>query len=1255
MDHTIQAIWKLRHDKQNPRAASEAFDAALGMLEGELRNKQPDVNRIFACWHEHFAGTSCLLLEFARETWRAPAEQTPQFKRLKTIEGRLEVYLPRTLRLLRIRRDLLSAINQPSRDVAALIKSLRQAAVDYAPFFAVSAVSDPPQAAATRPAFVGRLPDKENWHRVFAAVMEDTKLGWRHPGVLTVGETVCQVYGERQASASDHVVQTWILLADQGAPNGALARLRLRRLDGGCGGLFPDPLAAGYTRLDETFRAGLLRAWTAAFQAECPKFDVAWSLEFIDAPYNRRHLPISGPSAEAAVCCALRALKAGDRIDQRVAITATLAAPDGTATPLGPVGPVGAINKKTLPPSVRLEKITEILVARHQPEISHNGGDEVVIGNGEIRLIPVADVDQAYQKLTCWERITSCARQQLAAAASARIHELCGHYVVPTLLRPVVERTRQHALRDAAVPPEQEEPYDPLTPDEVVGLLGGTLPYPRTLLLAHSGLGKSVMLLECQKRMAERPGGPLLVLLEGLSQFPWQNPPLVRQRIADSLTPYLPNGVKEAERWAWFERLVEVGKVVFLLDALDQTIVDKLDGMSGFLANNICDCRVLMTGRPYVIHTRGGQLDTSWTELRLDKFNKTQQREFLGEWAAGVLETEEERELSDELETEEEREQWWEFEQSIARKRQWADLVDQPLLLKLLRGLAIAENLRDVRNRYDIYHRAVEQLIDKGWESLQKSESEPIFQSSDEPQEMLSQIAWNRAQAGDFRGVVDGKELTAVMKAIAGGRPEGAKRLQKALDQMGVVTCGGIVESERVARQFRLVWRHPTLSEYFAGLELAQQYPRQRMMSPTGGPTWERQPENEYAAAVRENARSADWRSVFRFALSTLARSASEGTNDDPRSRVGLVSSPAEQLAALAADLIQCGNPFVVAQAIGEDGVQLPSGLDRLCRWLVHRDSESREAWTDKDQKPEVDLETVALLDSAFVLQRRDSRYLHAAWELVSQSELELTRSICARFLAEFPNLLASGNPVAIAIRDGFREIPPPDDPLRKTMRFAVGVAEDEEKHSFEKVDRRDVSLAAPFEIARTPVTNAQFELFALEHRDRRTNHSKLDDCPVVELSWFEAELYCVWLGGFGGGEPCRLPTEIEWEIACRAGSAEPYCRIRESDGTLRDLATEDDLRRVAHFGSEEGTVPVASKQANAWGLHDMLGNVWEWCADWLMPDAYNVVVSGDCRMIRGGHWILDARSCRSAARNGSRPRNRLRFVGFRLARSSVE
>ncbi len=1227
MDNMIREIWQLRQDENNPLAA---LDAALAAFDRELRQTQPDEEWIYACWHEHFAGSSCLLLEFARQTWSTPQEQLPRFTQLDDLVSRLEDYLPKTLPLLQTRINLLRAICQTEKGVRELTAGLWRATKAYARFFASPGVSYAPESAEHRPAFLQRLPDGERWVDMFAKLAK--KFGWRNPGLQMVGETVGWVYGRDEAAADDHRVQTWILLADRltGTSSGALARLRLRRLDGGCGGLFADPSSAGYTRLDESFRIGLSNAWAAAFGTRSVPFDIAWSLELVAEPYQRRHSQIEGRSAEAAVCCGLRALEAGELLDQQVAITAKLATPGDTGMRLGEVR---EIDRKTLPKALRVKKITEILVAADQPEIRRNQGRPVDIGNGEIRLIPVAHVDQAYEKLACWERITSRAKPELAADAARRIGELCGHYVVPSLSRPAPGRMRNRDVDGEAMPPEAEKRYDPLSRDEVAQLLAGRLPHPRTLLLAHSGLGKSVLLVECQRQMAQQPGGPLPVRLGGLSELPWHDPPAVRRRMADSLAPFLPPEVKEAERWQWFERQVDAGRVVFLLDALDQTIRDKLAGMSSFLAHGIGDCRVLMTGRPYVTETRPNALnadaafeqreDRRWTQLRLDKFDEPQQREFLGEWAGAVLETEEERKDR------------WTHRESIARKQRWAALVDQPLLLKMLRDLAASPGgLDDIRNRYDVYTRAVQQLIDKGWRSLQKSELDrKVFQSPGDVQRGLRQIAWNRFQAGDPRGGVEGEDLDKLMKSVKHSQQTdgSARELRDALDQMNVVTCGGIVES---GQEIRLAWRHFSFCEYFAGLELARNYPRRRMMSPPGLSS-ERVAENEYAAAVQINARSEAWHSVFRFALSHLAAE----NQHDP-------------LVALAKDLIQCGNPFVVADAIHADGIRLPDDLDRLCRWLVHRDWRWSELWTDDDEKPDVDSETAALLDSAFVLQRRDSRYLHAAWELVRGSDLDLAKSIGVRFLGEFPQLLRSGNPIAIGIRDGFQEIPPREDALRQTMRFAVGPSEGEESFDWEGT-RRWAELDAPFEMARTPVTNAQFELFAPDHEDRRTQYSVDPDCPVVEVAWYEAALFCVWLGAWGESRVYRLPTETEWEIACRAGAEGPYCRMKTDGGERRDLVTEDDLRLVAHFDSETGTLPVKGRQPNAWGLHDMLGNVWEWCSDWFDPKGPTNPSTGSYRVVRGGGWNDDGVYCRPADRYGVTPGGRDYVLGFRVARSS--
>lgn len=138
-----------------------------------------------------------------------------------------------------------------------------------------------------------------------------------------------------------------------------------------------------------------------------------------------------------------------------------------------------------------------------------------------------------------------------------------------------------------------------------------------------------------------------------------------------------------------------------------------------------------------------------------------------------------------------------------------------------------------------------------------------------------------------------------------------------------------------------------------------------------------------------------------------------------------------------------------------------------------------------------------------------------------------------------------------------------------------------------------------------------------------------------------------------------RLPTEAEWEFACRAGSTTAY-----ASGATQDAAPKtgwfgygDELNRAL---SDEASHPTAQKAPNAFGLYDMHGNVYEWCADWYSPTYYQASPvmdpvgppSGDERVLRGGSWEAPAVHARSANRNGYSPNSRGYVLGFRVALS---
>ncbi len=163
----------------------------------------------------------------------------------------------------------------------------------------------------------------------------------------------------------------------------------------------------------------------------------------------------------------------------------------------------------------------------------------------------------------------------------------------------------------------------------------------------------------------------------------------------------------------------------------------------------------------------------------------------------------------------------------------------------------------------------------------------------------------------------------------------------------------------------------------------------------------------------------------------------------------------------------------------------------------------------------------------------------------------------------------------------------------------------------------------------------------------RNAGFAQTDSDPVACVNWDDAQAYALWLAQ-KTGKSYRLPSEAEWEYACRAGSNQTYCGSDNADS-------------VSVYGRKNGdrTLPVAGKQANAWGLHDMSGNLWEWTQD-CWNETYNGAPSdgsawttGNCglRSLRGGSWYNFATFTRAAIRGRDVTSNRVNFSGFRLTR----
>lgn len=202
-----------------------------------------------------------------------------------------------------------------------------------------------------------------------------------------------------------------------------------------------------------------------------------------------------------------------------------------------------------------------------------------------------------------------------------------------------------------------------------------------------------------------------------------------------------------------------------------------------------------------------------------------------------------------------------------------------------------------------------------------------------------------------------------------------------------------------------------------------------------------------------------------------------------------------------------------------------------------------------------------------------------------------------------------------------------------------------------------EVTLTRPFSLGKHEVTQAQWT------RVMGSNPSHFTDCgpacPVEQVTLHDVEEFIRRLNE-RAGPGYRLPTEAEWEYACRAGGSAPFGHTASLSS--RDANIDGNFPYDAPGGTARNTTSRTGYfPANAWGFHDMSGNVWEWTADWHCPYPGGPITdpTGSCRsevrVIRGGSWKFDGNSARCGLRYTHRPQDRGYSLGFRLARDASE
>jgi len=216
---------------------------------------------------------------------------------------------------------------------------------------------------------------------------------------------------------------------------------------------------------------------------------------------------------------------------------------------------------------------------------------------------------------------------------------------------------------------------------------------------------------------------------------------------------------------------------------------------------------------------------------------------------------------------------------------------------------------------------------------------------------------------------------------------------------------------------------------------------------------------------------------------------------------------------------------------------------------------------------------------------------------------------------------------------------------------FLMGSPDSDQYAQSDEKPQHRVRITEPFYLGKYQITQEQWEAVMGGNPSRFPGPRN----PVEQVSWEDCQAF---LGKLNERYPSpgaifRLPTEAEWEYACRAGSSTHWCFGDD----------EASLKEYAWYAANSGHRPqsVGQKRLNAWGLCDMHGNVWEWCADWHESDYYTRSPTNDpkgpffgsVRVLRGGSYYFRARFTRSAYRNEDTPFSRSRDFGLRVARTA--
>ncbi len=724
----------------------------------------------------------------------------------------------------------------------------------------------------------------------------------------------------------------------------------------------------------------------------------------------------------------------------------------------------------------------------------------------------------------------------------------------------------------------------------------------RWVVLGDPGAGKTTLLRHLAASLARERPGRRVPVFDSL-------PRLMRQRewLFDRIERQLARAGHRAKRLgAVLEEAVRAGRLVLLLDGLDEVPrEDRGDAESLLkdLSGRWPKAPIIVSSRPIGYRRPAHE----YRELEVLPFDGERRREFLRRWFGRSESEAAARERADSAAA------------ALEKDAALRDLSSNPLYLTLM-ALLIEQGTSPERHRTGLYDQVFQLLLD----GAHRPDPQPI-DAQDAVRCVLRYLAYEMTRDNrDAEPVAqlearlyqpEADELRAPLERV----PRWRRSLRPVLDDLAEKT--GILGPHDGPSSDWRYW-HRTFREALAAEAL------------------ETRLESEAAALLTEAREIAEEEDLSRWAepYALLA---------------GRVADPD----ALVTSLVEANRPLGLRALATAQGLQ-----DKTLDQILELSEDTEERGQVYQRIPELIDEPVRALALIDRLRRRTRN---------GNDLFFLERSVKAS-AAKWPAAERAAEELRARLYD---HIPPPPEDLFRWVEtrdgrvdlwrdvpagsFRMGSPEGEEGSYPDERPQHQVVLRSAFRMAAVPVTVEQYAAFDPKHRSYHQDKvagEKIGSHPVETVSWHEAQAFCRWLASrLPGTHGARLPSEEEWEYACRAGTETRYWR-GDADADLEAVGWYDE-------NSEGRTHRVGRKPANAWGLYDVHGNVWEWTqSKW--SDDYSgreagveidpasiepaTAASGD-RVYRGGGYADGARVARSAFRDPDGPQISDQNLGFRL------